>query len=185
MVVSATLNSLREWHGFCWKIISTVQFASLRGADLNRMRRPRVAKLFAKISNRIASFAGHYTAFVFALLIIVVWAATGPLFGFSNTWQLVINTGTTIVTFLMVFLIQNTQNREAMAVHLKLDELICSIAEADDDLLDAEDETDEELAKLKAKYHALRREHDELKGHIERLTDSAKENGRAAGATAR
>src|ERR671925_315059 len=82
-----------------------------------------------------------------AATIIVVWAATGPLFGFSDTWQLVINTGTTIVTFLMVFLIQNTQNRDAKAVHLKLDEIIRAIKGARNELLDLEKLSDEELKK--------------------------------------
>src|SRR4030095_4310030 len=110
-----------------------------------------------------AALAGHYLAFLAAFSIIIVWAITGPLFGFSNTWQLVINTGTTIVTFLMVFLIQNTQNRDAMAVHLKLDEIIKSIDNADNYLIRAEDETDEELADLKAKYAKLCDEHAALK----------------------
>jgi low affinity Fe/Cu permease len=138
-----------------------------------------MSRLFAKISNRVAHWAGHYVAFSIACLIILVWAVTGPLFGFSDTWQLVINTGTTIVTFLMVFLIQNTQNRDALAMHLKLDELIRVIDAADDDLMAAEDETDEELAALKAKYQALCDEHDKLKGHYEELAGSLKQNGRA------
>lgn len=138
-----------------------------------------MARVFAKFSNRIAHWAGHYVAFVLALVVIVVWAFTGPIFGFSDTWQLVINTGTTIVTFLMVFLIQNTQNRDALAMHLKLDELIRAIDEADNNLMAAEDETDEELAELKGKYQALCDEHAELKGHFERLKGSLKQNGRA------
>ena len=77
--------------------------------------------------------------------VIVVWAALGPIFGFSDTWQLVINTGTTIITFLMVFLIQNTQNRDSSAVQLKLDELICALKEADNKFLDAEDLDEKEL----------------------------------------
>ena len=99
-----------------------------------------------------------------------------PIFGFSETWQLVINTSTTIITFLMVFLIQNTQNRDAMAMHLKLDELIRSIEEADNAIIRAEDETDEELADLKQKYEALCDEHEELKA---RLTPPAG-NGKAS-----
>jgi low affinity Fe/Cu permease len=139
-----------------------------------------MARRFAKFSNRIAHWAGHYLAFLFALLIIVVWAVTGPLFGFSDTWQLVINTGTTIVTFLMVFLIQNTQNRDALAVHLKLDELIRSIDQADNKLMAAEDETDDELAELKSKYQALCDEHAELKDDYEQLASAARQNGRTA-----
>jgi low affinity Fe/Cu permease len=147
--------------------------------------RLKLADLFAKISNRIARWAGHYVAFTVAVLIVVVWAATGPIFGFSDTWQLVINTGTTIVTFLMVFLIQNTQNRDALAVHLKLDELIRSIDAADNKMMAAEDETDEGLEDLKAKYQALCDEHAELKGHYERLVGSVKQNGREATPSAR
>jgi low affinity Fe/Cu permease len=138
-----------------------------------------MANHFAKISNRIAHWTGHYVAFTLALCIIVVWAITGPLFDFSDTWQLVINTGTTIVTFLMVFLIQNTQNRDALAMHLKLDELIRAIDQADNDLMVAEDETDEDLADLKAKYQSLCDEHAQLKGHYEQLKGSLTQNGRA------
>jgi low affinity Fe/Cu permease len=141
--------------------------------------RQTVANHFAKFSNRIAVWTGHYTSFMLALLVIVVWGATGPVFAFSDTWQLVINTGTTIVTFLMVFLIQNTQNRDALAVHLKLDELIRAIGSANNELITAEDNSEEELTELKAKYQALCHEHAELKGHYERLTTGAAQNGRA------
>jgi low affinity Fe/Cu permease len=122
-----------------------------------------MAGLFARIAHRAAMLTGSYMTFLCAVGVIVVWAITGPLFGFSDTWQLVINTGTTIVTFLMVFLIQNTQNRDALAVHLKLDEIISAIAEADDTVISAEDQTDTELTELKAKYEALYSEHESLK----------------------
>jgi low affinity Fe/Cu permease len=125
-----------------------------------------MANLFTRFSTRIAELAGHYIAFVAAFGIIIVWALTGPLFGFSDTWQLVINTGTTIVTFLMVFLIQHTQNRDAMAMHLKLDEIIRATSEADNEIITAEEETDERLKELKAKYHALHIEHAELKERL-------------------
>jgi len=91
------------------------------------------------------------------VLIIVVWAISGPIFGFSNTWQLVINTGTTIITFLMVFLIQNTQTRDGTAVQLKLDELIRAIEGAHNGLLDLEELSDEDLARLRAHFEALAR----------------------------
>jgi len=91
------------------------------------------------------------------MLIIVVWAVTGPLFGFSDTWQLVINTGTTIVTFLMVFLIQNTQNRDSEAMQLKLDELIRAVNGAHNGLLDLEELTEEDLERIKARYEVLAR----------------------------
>ena len=122
-----------------------------------------MSRAFSHFANRTATLAGNYLTFLLALTVIVVWAITGPIFKFSDTWQLVINTSTTIVTFLMVFLIQNTQNRDALAVHLKLDEIIKSIDNADNDLIRAEDETDEELADLKAKYAALCNEHAALK----------------------
>ena len=87
-----------------------------------------------------------------ALLVVVVWAATGPIFGFSDTWQLIINTGTTIVTFLMVFLIQNAQNRDNKALHLKLDELIRAKKEARNEIMDVEDMSDAELARLQKEF---------------------------------
>jgi low affinity Fe/Cu permease len=129
-----------------------------------------MADLFARWANRAATLTGHYLTFLAAATVILIWAISGPFFGFSETWQLVINTGTTIVTFLMVFLIQNTQNRDALAVHLKLDELIRAIEGADNDLMLAEDETDHELATLKAKYLRLCEEHDALK---QQVTDRA------------
>jgi low affinity Fe/Cu permease len=125
-----------------------------------------VAALFARMSNRVAHWSGSYLTFVGAMGIVVVWAATGPLFGFSNTWQLVINTGTTVVTFLMVFLIQNTQNRDARAVHLKLDELIRAIDSADNAMLTAEGDTDEELTALKRYYDRLSAEQTAIKAKL-------------------
>jgi low affinity Fe/Cu permease len=125
-----------------------------------------MSKTFARFAARAASLTGHYRTFLLALAIILVWAATGPFFGFSNTWQLVINTGTTIVTFLMVFLIQNTQNRDAIAMHLKLDELIRATADADDEMIDAEEDTDAQLAELKRKYAQLHDEHQALREQI-------------------
>jgi low affinity Fe/Cu permease len=127
-----------------------------------------MAGWFAHVSNRVAQWSGSYRAFLGALTIVLVWAATGPLFGFSTTWQLVINTGTTIVTFLMVFLIQNTQHRDALAVHLKLDELIRAIAAADDTMMGAEGDTDEELAELKRYYQQLCDEQVAIKADLAR-----------------
>jgi low affinity Fe/Cu permease len=109
---------------------------------------------FAKWTSRIV---GHPATFAAAVLIIVVWAITGPIFGFSNTWQLVINTGTTIITFLMVFLIQNTQTRDGIAVQLKLDELIRTIEGAHNAFLDLEELSEEDLARLRAHFEALAR----------------------------
>ena len=110
-------------------------------------------RVFARNSSRIL---GSAWAFGGAILIIIVWALTGPTFHFSDTWQLIINTGTTIVTFLMVFLIQNTQNRDAKAMHLKLDELIRAIKDARDELVDLEDLSDEELKKLEEQFRRMR-----------------------------
>ena len=110
---------------------------------------------FAKWTSRAA---GHPATFALAVLIILVWAATGPIFAFSDTWQLVVNTGTIIITFLMVFLIQNTQNRDSAAVQLKLDELIRAINGAHNALLDLEELSDEDLARIRARYEALARE---------------------------
>ena len=104
---------------------------------------------FARIATRVSVATGHASAFSLATLIILTWLLTGPIFGFSDTWQLVINTGTTIVTFLMVFLIQNTQNRDAKATQLKLDELIRAIAEARNQFIDAEDEPEEQIDREK------------------------------------
>jgi low affinity Fe/Cu permease len=111
--------------------------------------------IFRKFSARVSAIAGSALAFSVALLIVLMWALTGPAFGFSDTWQLVINTGTTIVTFLMVFLIQNTQNRDSKAMQLKLDELIRSSKSARDSFVDTEDLTDDELAALDQEFKRL------------------------------
>ena len=92
---------------------------------------------------------------VVAVAVVTVWAVTGPLYDYSDTWQLVINTGTTIVTFLMVFLIQNTQNRDAKAIHLKLDELIRAVAHARTELVELEQLSDDDLERLQAEFHQL------------------------------
>ena len=113
-------------------------------------------ELFRRLAHRTAAAVGRPWAFLLALLVVVVWAATGPLYHYSNTWQLVINTGTTIITFLMVFLIQNTQNRDAMVVHLKLDELIRAVKEARTELVDMESLSDEELERLQHQFERLR-----------------------------
>jgi low affinity Fe/Cu permease len=110
--------------------------------------------VFRKISNKVSTLAGKAVVFLGAFLVVVVWASTGPFFGFSDTWQLVINTGTTIVTFLMVFLIQNTQNRDSKAMQLKLDELIRA-THARNAFANLEDLTDEELAQLNVEFQEL------------------------------
>lgn len=109
-------------------------------------------EIFRKIAAKISWLAGTPWAFLVAVAIIAFWALSGRAFGYSDTWQLVINTGTTIVTFLMVFLIQNTQNRDSRAVHLKLDELIKAIRGARNTMFDLEDLPDEELEKLRQQF---------------------------------
>jgi len=110
---------------------------------------------FARFAKATARQSGHPVTFVLAVLVILVWAVTGPVFHFSDTWQLVINTGTTIVTFLMVFLIQNTQNRDSVAMQIKLDELLRAVKGAHTALADLEDLTEEELEQFKAHYVKL------------------------------
>jgi low affinity Fe/Cu permease len=111
---------------------------------------------FRKFSAKISTATGSPLTFILACSIVVAWALTGPFFDFSNTWQLVINTGTTIVTFLMVFLIQNTQNRDSKAMQLKLDELIRASKTARDSFVDLEDMTDEELDSLDQDFKKLK-----------------------------
>jgi low affinity Fe/Cu permease len=112
-------------------------------------------ELFNRWSRTFSGWMGSQWAFAVAFGVILIWIVTGPMFHFSDTWQLVINTGTTIVTFLMVFLIQNTQNRDSRAIHLKLDEIIRSIDKARDELIDLEDATDEQLDKLQSEFAEL------------------------------
>ncbi len=115
--------------------------------------------IFRRFAHWTSGVAGSPWAFVVAVLVIILWAVTGPLFQFSTTWQLLVNTGTTILTFLMVFLIQNTQNRDAHAVHLKLDELIRAMRNARNDLIDIEDDTDATLDELEREFEKLRTTH--------------------------
>ena len=114
------------------------------------------------IFNSFASFAskiaGTSEAFIAALILILVWGTTGPIFRFTDTWQLVINTGTTIITFIMVFLIQNTQNRETMAIELKLDELLRALKEARSSFIDLEDLSDKDLKRLQEQFRRIKEE---------------------------
>lgn len=109
----------------------------------------RPASGFARFATRVATLAGRPITFVIACAVIVAWAVSGPLFHWSDTWQLVVNTATTVVTFLMVFVIQNAQNRDGMAIQVKLDELICATREARERLVGIEDMDDEVVARLK------------------------------------
>jgi low affinity Fe/Cu permease len=121
--------------------------------------------VFSRMASGAAHFAGHPLAFSAAALLVVAWALTGPLFGYSDTWQLVINTSTTIATFLMVFLIQNTQNRDTLAVQLKLAELIIAVKDAENRLATVEDLSEEELEGLHDDY---RRRAEEALHHLNR-----------------
>jgi low affinity Fe/Cu permease len=125
-------------------------------------------EIFRKFSNATAGAVGSSWAFIVAAVVVVVWAVLGPIYGFSNTWQLVINTGTTIVTFLMVFLIQNTQNRDSKAVHLKLDELLRGVKGARTSMVDLEDLPDDEIARLKQEFAEL---HDRAKEALAKRGD--------------
>ena len=111
--------------------------------------------LFRRFAHRTSELVGSPWAFVVATLVIIGWIVTGPTFGYSDTWQLVINTGTTIITFLMVFLIQNTQNRDSRAVHLKIDELLRAVSKARTGLVEIERMTDEELTSLETEFRDL------------------------------
>jgi low affinity Fe/Cu permease len=113
---------------------------------------------FSAVAREVSYLLGTPTAFATACGVVVVWLISGPVFGYSDTWQLVINTGTTIVTFLMVFLVQHTQNRDARALHLKLDELLHSVANARNRLIDLEKCSDEELDEIERQFLAMRRQ---------------------------
>ena len=120
-------------------------------------KKPQDAWSFSEMARRTAYVLGTPTAFLLACATIVVWAVSGPVFGYSDSWQLVVNTGTTVVTFLMVFLVQNTQNRDARALHLKLDELLRSVHDARNKLIDLENCSDEEIERIEAQFRALKK----------------------------
>jgi low affinity Fe/Cu permease len=147
----------------------------------NRKKDPPKHKtsLFTCFANHTAKAAGHHLTFTLAVLVIVAWGVTGPLFGYSDTWQLIINTGTTIVTFLMVFLIQNTQNRDSKALHLKIDEIVRALAGAHNSVLDLEDLEDKDLETIHKRYKAMaekaqsaldRDDVEEAVEHLEKIT---------------
>jgi len=133
------------------------QTKKLKNQDTERDFFCAVSDAFRVFARHSAIALGSAWAFAGAVLVILVWVLTGPMFHFSDTWQLVINTATTIVTFLMVFLIQNTQNRDAKAAHLKLDELIRALKDARNELVDLEDLSDEELKKLEKQFKSMRK----------------------------
>ena len=125
---------------------------------------------FGQLSARCSVYLGSRWAFAGAITVIVLWALLGPVYHYSDTWQLIINTGTTIVTFLMVFLIQNTQNRDARAINLKLNELIRAMSSAQDQMIDIERLSDEELENLSRRYEKIRNE------YVRRKTKSPRRN---------
>ena len=135
-----------------------------------------VEELFAKLAAKISQATGSFWTFSAALLVVLVWAATGPLFHYSETWQLVINTGTTIVTFLMVFVIQHAQNKDMRAVQLKLNEIIAAVEGASNRLIDVEDLTDRELEHLYSRFQELARSAQKL-SHGAKLTIDSSDDG--------
>jgi low affinity Fe/Cu permease len=131
-----------------------------------------VSDAFRVFARRSSLVLGSAWTFALALFIIVVWGLTGPAFHFSDTWQLIINTGTTIVTFLMVFIIQNTQNRDAKAVHLKLDEIIRALKGARNELVDLEELSDEDLKKLEQQFQRIRQKAERDGNHRRNVASS-------------
>jgi low affinity Fe/Cu permease len=115
-----------------------------------------LGRAFGRVANRIAELAGHHWTFIVMLALVVLWGVSGPLFGFSDSWQLVANTVTTLITFLMVFIIQNTQNRDARAMQLKLDELLRAVPRARNELMDVEEQDLAEIAREKKIVDAAR-----------------------------
>lgn len=140
----SALGSLRRWYR---NIVAS--------HDVNPPSQPAVKDIFRQVSKKTAELVGTPAAFLAAILIILIWAGSGPFFRFSDTWQLVINTATTVITFLMVFLIQNTQNRDSRAIHVKLDELIKSVRSARNSVIDLDRLTDEEMKELEEEYKRL------------------------------
>ena len=135
-----------------------------------------ISKFFERFSNKITNWTGSSTAFGIALGVIIIWGISGPIFGYSDTWQLVINTGTTIITFLMVFLIQKTQNKHPKAIQLKLNELVAASKKASNRMVDVEDFTEEELDLLHKFYQKLSdkaKEEDDI--HKSHSIDNAEE----------
>ena len=131
-------------------------------------------ELFRKFAHTVSQIVGTSWIFILAVTVVVVWAITGPMFHFSDTWQLVINTGTTIVTFLMVFLIQNTQNRDARAIHLKLDELIKGVKGARTGFVNLEELSDEDLDRLQKEFERLHRRENHSRHQVKNEADAAK-----------
>jgi low affinity Fe/Cu permease len=155
----------------------------------------RKPSFFTCFANHTAKAAGHHLTFILAVVVIVVWGITGPIFGYSDTWQLIINTGTTIVTFLMVFLIQNTQNRDSTALHLKIDEIVRAIDGARNSVLNLEDLEDKDLEEIHRRYKSMaeqaqdaldRDDFEEAAEHLEKITTpQSTQGGSKQGGSAR
>ena len=120
-----------------------------------RTKTKKISQLLENFSHKVTQASGTSSAFIIALLVVIIWLITGPIFKFSDTWQLVINTGTTIVTFLMVFLIQRTQNKDALAIHIKLNEIVAALEGASNRLIDVEDLNEDEIKTLHKHYQRL------------------------------
>src|SRR5438876_10130751 len=120
-----------------------------------RKQRNRLGEFLAQLALKATKATGTSRAFILAVAVVIIWLITGPFFHFSDTWQLVINTGTTIITFLMVFLIQRTQNKDALAIHIKLNEIVAALEGASNRLIDVEDLTEEEILTLHSHYQEL------------------------------
>jgi low affinity Fe/Cu permease len=146
----------------------------------NNERRSGFSRFFGDLANKTSQLAGRATTFIVAAAVVIIWAVTGPLFGYSDTWQLVINTGTTIVTFLMVFLIQNSQNRDSAAIQVKLDELIRTSA-AHNSFVGIEHLTDEELEDIRTKCEARAAAEKVGERTVQRMGEKAREAANAAG----
>lgn len=144
--------------------MSTVKVTVTRDKE-EPLKKRQGSNSFAKISSKVANKLGSSWAFLIALLVIIGWGVTGPIFNFSDTWQLFINTGTTIVTFLMVFVIQNTQNRDGKAVQIKLDELIKSSKGARSEFVNIEELSDHELDELNIQFKTM---HERIRARAER-----------------
>ena len=155
------------------RIIGTIATNSKpAGPDQAEKERDIICKVqdaFRVFARRASEILGTAWVFVLALVIIVIWAVTGHIFNYSDTWQLIINTGTTIVTFLMVFLIQNTQNRDSKAVHLKLDELIRAVGGARNHLVDIERLSDQDLQRLQKEFERIGKKADKASGRVSEL----------------
>lgn len=147
------------------KSLKKLNILIVRRGEKNKIKRP--SDTFHKISAGVSNKVGSPLAFCLALFVVAAWAITGPLFNFSDTWQLFINTGTTIVTFLMVFVIQNSQNRDGKAIQLKLDELISATKGARDEFVDIEELSDAELAELQVHFKEI---HEHIKNKKPRVS---------------